>query len=739
MPSGTLIGREDDVQRLLDALREEPAIAVVGPVGVGKTAVLDELARRWQGPVARCSLEGLTSASEVRGRVAEALGLEDPSAVGPALRGAPERLLVLDAAETAILDPDLLGGPVVLGSRERPTSVVTLTLGPLGRAASRALYLERIRRITDWRPEGADLDALLDVLDGLPQAIELAAAHVRVLPPRAMADRLEGGLGLLDQALTVSWERLEPEARTALAAASRIRGELDLAAFEAVTGRGPRVLEALLDASMVQLIEPGRMRLLHAVRRFAASREGPGDPTRYVDWVLSSSESVADGHAIAAIAADLDAASELDPRARLRRAELRVEWGPLVDPGPCPDPDLAERWTVARAAILGRSGRHELALQVLDKAGESLPIETLRTLQWIHLDPARALAHLPRLEQALEGESGRWVAEACLAIAVVCGVVPDEGRARVWLERGRPHAAGHPELEARLLAYLGILSRQVSWGVAMAHLDCALELQERLGNRRRVAITRSWQAAAQLEQGPDPRADQLLDRAASAALAAGDPLLHVEILGQQVDRALELGDPDRAEALIARIRATEALPPLEEAQATRREGLILLARGRRRAAVERLDQALDALAPLGRKGLAATWRTFRDAAAGDPVVAWPDGLAGRVLRAAITDRAELARDGSSIRSASGEVTDLSAKPVLSRLAAAFAARGPNVDVTRTELVEATWPGEKMRADSADQRLHAAIRTLRKTGLPLETGRVDGELAYRLAADVDIGA
>jgi len=134
-------------------------------------------------------------------------------------------------------------------------------------------------------------------LDGIPLAIELAAARLRVLSAAELEERLDERFALLtggsraglarQQTLRAmvdwSWELLNPAERAVLAALSVFAGGFGLAAAEAVAA-GPDVpaeqvlgrLGALVDKSLVQFDRsgtgPGRYRLLETVRQYAARR-----------------------------------------------------------------------------------------------------------------------------------------------------------------------------------------------------------------------------------------------------------------------------------------------------------------------------------------------------------------------------------------------------------------------------------------------------------------------------------
>jgi len=230
-----LVGREADLARVHDALRSgDRLITLLGPGGVGKTrlslqAGADELDNFpdgvWWIPLASLTdpqlvLEAIASAMPLR------LAPDTPLADSlPALLRSRRDLLILDNLEQIPGAAPIIGG--LLSSASSTVALVTSRL-PLGlpfeteiliqplpmpdrREASSVqtalespavqLFVERAQAVRagfEVTPENlSDVVAICDRLDGLPLAIELAAARVRVLAPDALFARLDRSLGLL--------------------------------------------------------------------------------------------------------------------------------------------------------------------------------------------------------------------------------------------------------------------------------------------------------------------------------------------------------------------------------------------------------------------------------------------------------------------------------------------------------------------------------------------------------------
>jgi len=325
-PLTRLIGREADVTRVLRLLDdpENRIVTIFGTGGVGKTrlalAVAERVNDRDPDGIVYVDLSAVSEPSLVISNVAEALGVRERTgtALGARLsdrRDAQRLLIVLDNVEQVVAAAlelaDLLAGAP--GIRLMVTSRRVLNLRgehvyevePLPVSAEDEettpaveLFLERARAgRPDFRPTGDDLAAIAELtreLDGLPLAIELASAWVRVMPPRAILERMGGRpLELLrtgsrdmpkrQQTLrdTIAWSYslLSTDAQTLFARLSVFVGNVDLEAIEQVANPDGRfttldLLSSLVDSSLVRPAgeaEP-RFGMLETIREFAAEQ-----------------------------------------------------------------------------------------------------------------------------------------------------------------------------------------------------------------------------------------------------------------------------------------------------------------------------------------------------------------------------------------------------------------------------------------------------------------------------------
>jgi predicted ATPase/DNA-binding SARP family transcriptional activator len=316
VPPTPLLGRESELAAALALLgRDEVRLLTLsGPGGVGKTRLALALAARVQGfdeAVHFVSLAALRDPALVLPTVARALGIGEEKDVAALDQIADEVggravLLVLDNFEQvleAAADVSALLGAcarlkIVVTSRTllRVRGEHLFVVAPLavagegtGDAAPAVrLFLERVQaQRPGFVPSEAERGAIAEIcrrLDGLPLALELAAARVRTLAPLALLARLGQRLPLLtggprdlparQQALgdTLAWshELLSPEERVGFRRLGIFAGGFTLAAAEAVAGAGIDVVGGLVDHSLV-VSDPasGRFFLLETVREFA--------------------------------------------------------------------------------------------------------------------------------------------------------------------------------------------------------------------------------------------------------------------------------------------------------------------------------------------------------------------------------------------------------------------------------------------------------------------------------------
>jgi len=173
----------------------------------------------------------------------------------------------------------------------------------LGREEARRLFVTRARAVRpDFEPDEL-LDDLCARLDDLPLALELAAARTSLLSTAQLLERLGTRLDLLrggrdaearQQTLraTIEWsfELLDSEERTLLAALSLFRGGWTVEAAERVCEADVELLQSLADKSLIRRWESGRFGMLETIREFAAEQLSTADEDellrRLLDYLL---------------------------------------------------------------------------------------------------------------------------------------------------------------------------------------------------------------------------------------------------------------------------------------------------------------------------------------------------------------------------------------------------------------------------------------------------------------------
>jgi predicted ATPase len=305
-----LIGREHELSDLRLALRRTRALTLCGAGGIGKTRLALQLASTAAGKDGAwfVDLAPLTTGERIWEVAASALGVREVAGEpvsDTVLRHLATRdsLIVLDNCEHVVVAAAaaaeaLLGRcpriHVVAVSRE-PVGVygeLTWRLPSLRHDEAVALFHQRARLAAPLASIGPErtVGDLVDRLDRLPLAIELAAARVSVLTPDEILGRLDDAFSLLTGgartvaprhqtlAATVDWsyDLLEGDQRRLFDRLSVFAGGFDLEAADAV-GDGPalHLLAALVDRSLVVAEPQGettRYRLLEVLRQYGRSR-----------------------------------------------------------------------------------------------------------------------------------------------------------------------------------------------------------------------------------------------------------------------------------------------------------------------------------------------------------------------------------------------------------------------------------------------------------------------------------
>jgi predicted ATPase/class 3 adenylate cyclase len=346
-----LVGRASEIDALQALLADEEVrlVTLTGPGGTGKTRLAlhaaAEMVELFPNGVWLVSLEAVQDPALLLPTIAQTLGLHESgdrpldSVIHEHLAGQRVLLVLdnfeqlLDAARTVSNLLDATPGVRVLVTSRAPLRIAAehaLPVPPLAlpdpaslpaleslsRYEAVALFLERARAVAPSfavTDENAPAVAELCVrLDGLPLAIELAAARVKLLPPQALLARLGDRLELLRggardrperqqtlrAALDWSFDLLDEEQQRAFARVSVFAGGFRLDAAEAVCGADIDSVDVLLENSLLRSEErpdgEPRFSMLESIRDYASEqleREGVDHDLRqrharwYADWL----------------------------------------------------------------------------------------------------------------------------------------------------------------------------------------------------------------------------------------------------------------------------------------------------------------------------------------------------------------------------------------------------------------------------------------------------------------------
>jgi predicted ATPase len=410
IPATSFLGREQDVRAVREMLARQDArlLTLTGAGGSGKTRLAlhaaGEAADRYPDGVWWVPLAALSDPADVAPAAARALG------GGGTLRELVDGrrlLLLLDnfehvvraAPEVAAVLAECPHADVLVTSRERlrVQGEQVYPVPVLERDEARRLFVTRARAAEPDFEADEHLDDLCARLDDLPLAIELAAARTSLLTTAQLLERLGERLDLLrggrdaetrQQTLraTIDWsyELLEPDERSLLAALSVFRGGWTLETAQEVADADVGFLQSLSDKSLVRRWEPGRFGMLETIREFAAEQLPQSESDRLGRRLLE--------HLLALFEdANLGPQMRGEPRMELAHAER-------------PNVDVALAWTTeAGEAVLGLRLMEllETYWATNDPAGARLRVDALLAVAGEDLEP-------PSLAKALRLRGGTF-------------------------------------------------------------------------------------------------------------------------------------------------------------------------------------------------------------------------------------------------------------------------------------------------------------------------------------------
>lgn len=785
-----LVGREGALASLRDAWRDAGAIVtVLGPPGIGKTtlasAFLEDFAPTTTIVV---SLVSAQSARDVCARVAAAAGVTIPgqfdetealSYVNQLLRERGYERVLFDNADpivtvlgqvlkTWVQDASSLR--VLVTSRERlgiPRERV-VEIGPLSADAGARLFRLRAARWQDESREDAwaeeSLSALVKSLDGVPLAIELAAARASMLGTDEMRARLGSRFDWLKvpqsagetrhaglwNAIEWSWNFLDDEERVALATLSLLATSFTADIACELLGRseeeGFAQLEALRNKSLVSASRLSRrthFSLLESIREFSRVKlaEMPERDiihARFVTVLASRCERVLEAYdrrGFVAMASLLGG----------ERENLRFALS-LTTPS-------TREWF-----LLTRALASALQVEGLQPELEAFVETTLESHAARLPAPERAILH--RLHGfALFARGRNALALAAGERAIAChGQAPSAlAEAHVLMAVCHRQAGDLVAAEAECRRGIEVLDGRQCRALGLASANLGLILA--YGGAREEARVANEQALRSFEDCGDPWGQGLaLGNLGELAQEDGDLVDARRFVESAIRSFKEARDP-RYEAVYTSILATieheagrpdvalayyrsstDALQrlrgPYPEALARGAHAALLASAGRVPEAEVEIERAESILSAGGHPFIREALRLHRMhlapvaerraalASAGDLShgVRFARRLLARSLPSEDIRTLTVARDARHF-SVEGSRVDLTRRGSLRRILAALVEakqQSPDPQAPRAlnarELIRVGWPGEVVREDAASNRLRVAITTLRKLGL-----------------------
>jgi predicted ATPase len=517
-PLTSFVGRERELRAVGDLLRDETVrlLTLTGPGGVGKTRVAmllaADLAPEFADGVVFVSLAAMNDPDLVAGAIVQALGEREVGGQShldrlSLLLRQRHLLLVLDNFEQIVAAAPIVARLLAecAGVKALVTSRVRLqvsgeqeyVLPPLGvplaaftsiddleANPSVTLFVQRARSVRPnvalgW--ENADaVAAVCRQLDGLPLAIELAAARTKILPPSVLRAQLEQGLGLLtggprDQparlqtlrgAIAWSYDLLPDAEQAAFRRLAIFSGGFTLEAAEQVLDVGGSVIdivESLIDSSLLRQEEDptgdARFGMLETIREFglemlAASGEEDAVRAAHAAWYLALTER---------------AEPDMGPTQTMWLSRLEAEH---------PNLRVSLGWYIAQGA----------APPALRQAGALWPFwffhnHFLEGVSW--LERALALSDT-------RGDTAGVREVALLGAGILASVLGEFDRASAWHEEGLAlsERAGDPTGQGRALFGIGGVARhRGDDAAAIAALGDALALFRSTGDLSWMAST----------------------------------------------------------------------------------------------------------------------------------------------------------------------------------------------------------------------------------------------------------
>jgi len=619
----SFVGRGAEEELVESSLGEARLVTLVGPGGSGKTRLALRVAARMAGSypegIVFVPLEGVSEVELLPGAIAESLGLRQDGAIPVETLVANhlrERrtLVVLDNLEqlpsaaptVARLLREARNLTILATSRvplhvegERtiavpplrvPDAERLLPIDELRQVEAVALFVERARNAEPsfelTEANAAAVAAICSRLDGLPLAIELAAARIRVLTPQAMLDRIERPLALLSGsgagvperqrtlrgAIAWSHDLLSVEERALFRRLAVFAGGWTIEAAEAVAADAGDVvdgLDSLVDKSLVRRHDRAgelRFEMLSTIRQFAIEQLG-GDPReetearrRHAAHWLGFAEVLAPD-----LERGTDAALRLIDEQDNLRAALRFTLGTAAGDAAAA-PDLGVQLAVALGRFWALNGARE-GSGWFERAIAVSADADLMTQGQVHFWLGVLLdeqARGPEAEAALAESLRRfrdlgeraWQARVLNSLGVVARSQGDLARARELLLESLAirREVGPEERLAAVLSNLGVVAAdEGDLDEAKSFLQASLEIDRRMENLDGIATGVGNLGGIALRAGALEDGERLTADSLRLFSRVGDVLGIADDIEHAAEAAAMRGHHERAARLLGAV------------------------------------------------------------------------------------------------------------------------------------------------------------------------------------------
>ncbi len=606
-PVGPLLGRATELDLLVASVRDHRVVTITGPGGVGKTRFMVELGRvlapDFLDGVAFIPLADILEADAFMPALAAALDVKEAEerTLGDgvtSLIGDKKALLLLDNLEQIVSAAPEIARLVaacprlrilitsrtllrIAAEREFPLAPLALPSSSDARSSESlldypavALFVERARASSSsfaLTPQNASaVTQVCRRLDGLPLALELAAARLRILSPEALLERLDHALNVLTSGprdtaerhqtlrATIDWSHAlltESEQRLFRRMAVFVGG-CTLADVEAVCGEPGDAsfeeLESLVDKALVQVDGRGdRLRMLQTIGEYARERlEDSGEAgaialrhaQRYAALARDIRDTIEGTDQVGAIERGIAEEGNLQAALDTLLASAKRGDTTALEQGLQLTGDLWMYWHIRGRNLSSR----EYATAFLDldpggarTVGRAGALLTVGLGSWMSGQFERSADEWGEAHRiAAELDAGRelCLAGLCRALAVL-GSDVDAGLTLTKDSTERAGALGFTWAQALALTVNGMFQALAGdLGAAKTKYSDALAIQQRLGDREGMGMS--------------------LGGLAELASGRGDPVAAIDLYGQSLEAFEAVGDRGEEARILSEIAWT---------------------------------------------------------------------------------------------------------------------------------------------------------------------------------------